>query len=173
MNELSYVYYMKHDNIETAYFASGCFWGTQYHFDRVKGVIATYVGFMGGSVEDPTYEQVKTGETGHVETVMVMFDSAKVSYIELLRLFFETHNFSQVGGQGPDIGSQYRSVIFYCDIEQKSWSEEIIDILNLKGHVVETALEPASVFWFAEDYHQHYYDNTGGTPYCHIYHKIF
>lgn len=111
--------------------------------------------------------------TGHVETVKVVFDSSQTSYEDLLRLYFETHDFTQVGGQGPDIGTQYRSVIFYCDEQQKKMTEKYIGILTDKGYKVATALEPATTFWVGEDYHQHYYDKKGDTPYCHIYRKIF
>lgn len=161
------------NNAETAYFASGCFWGTQYHFSKAPGVIETFVGYMGGSIENPSYQQVKTGETGHVETVMVLYNPDKISYLQLARLYFETHDFTQIGGQGPDIGSQYRSVIFYCNDEQQMLAEDTIETLNIMGYEVATALEPANVFWIAEDYHQNYYDKSGETPYCHIYRKIF
>lgn len=164
---------MRQENAETAYFASGCFWGTQHHLHKVPGVIDTYVGFMGGALENPSYEQVKTGETGHVETVMVLYDPTKTTFHQLARLYFETHDFTQIGGQGPDIGSQYRSVVYYCNDDQRICMGELINTLSLKGFMVATSLEPASVFWFAEDYHQHYYQKTGGTPYCHIYRKIF
>lgn len=161
------------ENVETAYFASGCFWGTQYHFNKAPGVIATYVGFMGGKQENPSYQDVKTGETGHVETVMVMYNPAETSYLQLARLYFETHDFTQIGGQGPDIGSQYRSVIFYTNDEQVRIAEELIELLTSMGYHIVTALEPASVFWMAEEYHQDYYSKTGESPYCHIYNKIF
>ncbi|MDH6533440.1 peptide-methionine (S)-S-oxide reductase [Parabacteroides sp. 52] len=158
---------------ETAYFASGCFWGVQYHFNKIEGVEATYVGYMGGQLENPSYEAVKTGTTGHVETLQVVYDPSRVSYAHLLRLYFETHDFTQVGGQGPDIGSQYRSVLFYAHEEQKREAEDVMRILTAKGYQVATVLEPKSDFWIAEDYHQHYYQKNGDTPYCHIYKKIF
>lgn len=167
---------MEHTNnekTETAFLASGCFWGTQYHLNKLPGVVLTLVGYMGGTLEHPSYPQVKTGETGHVETVKVVFDPAKTSYEEVLRLYFETHDFTQVGGQGPDIGSQYRSVIFYVDEAQKAMAEKQIGILTEKGYKVATAVEPATTFWMGEDYHQHYYDRKGEHPYCHIYRKIF
>ena len=158
---------------ETAYFASGCFWGTQYHLEKVKGVDSTHVGYMGGTIDNPSYPEVKTGTTGHVETVEVIFDPSQTSFEQLVRLYFETHDFTQVGGQGPDIGSQYRSVIFYCNEEQKEIAERYIGKLFGMGFKVATALEPAGKFWIGEDYHQHYYDKKGETPYCHIYRKIF
>lgn len=158
---------------ETAFLASGCFWGTQYHLNKLPGVELTLAGYMGGTLDHPSYPQVKTGTTGHVETVKVVFDPARVSFEEVLRLYFETHDFTQVGGQGPDIGSQYRSVIFYADEAQKATAEKLIGELESKGYKVATALEPATTFWIGEDYHQQYYDRKGEKPYCHIYRKIF
>ncbi len=161
------------DHHETAYFASGCFWGTQYHFMKAKGVISTTVGYMGGHTKNPTYKEVCTGETGHVETTEVVFDNSKTTYEDMIKLYFETHDFTQVGGQGPDIGDQYRSVIFYTSTSQKQIAEKYIGILSDKGYKVATVLHPAPEFWKAEDYHQEYYDKKQGTPYCHIYRKIF
>lgn len=160
-------------NIEKAYFASGCFWGTEYHFMKANGVIETTVGYMGGRTKNPTYKEVCTGETGHAETTEVVFDATKTSYEDMVKLFFETHDFTQVGGQGPDIGDQYRSVIFYVTEDQKRIAEKYIGILTDKGYKVATILESAPEFWKAEDYHQEYYDKKNGSPYCHIYRKIF
>ncbi|WP_085536159.1 peptide-methionine (S)-S-oxide reductase MsrA [Massilibacteroides vaginae] len=156
-----------------AYFASGCFWGTQYYFDKAPGVISTRAGFMGGHVDSPSYQQVKTGQTAHLELVEVVYDPTKTDYEALVRLFFETHNFTQTDGQGPDIGSQYLSAIFYSNNEELSIAKKYSDILTQKGFEVATALRKAETFWPAEDYHQHYYDKNGSTPYCHIYRKIF
>jgi len=161
------------ENHETAYFASGCFWGTQYHFMKANGVISTTVGYMGGHTKNPTYKEVCTGETGHVETTEVVFDKTKTSYENMIKLYFETHDFTQVGGQGPDIGDQYRSVIFYTSEYQKKIAEKYIKILTDKGYKVATILRLAPEFWKAEDYHQEYYEKKHGTPYCHIYRKIF
>ncbi len=159
---------------QTAYFASGCFWGTQYHFNKAHGVISTEVGYMGGEIENPSYPEVKTGTTGHVETVKVVFDPQETTYEQLVRLYYETHDFSQEGGQGPDIGSQYRSVIFYLNEEQKIIAENYIRILKKMGHKVATALEPATTFWREqEEYHHQYYEKNGDSPYCHIYRKLF
>lgn len=158
---------------QKAYFASGCFWGTEYYFMRAKGVKSTTVGYMGGHKDHPTYKEVCTGTTGHVETTEVVFDPAVTSYEEMVKLFFETHDFTQTNGQGPDIGSQYLSVIFYVDDAQKAMAEKYIAILTEKGYLVATKLRKAPVFWKAEDYHQEYYDHKGGTPYCHVYRKIF
>jgi len=158
---------------DTAYFASGCFWGTEYHFMKAAGVRATTVGYMGGHTQNPTYKEVCTGTTGHAETTEVVFSPGETSYENLIKLFFETHDFTQIGGQGPDIGDQYRSVIFYTSPEQKSTAEKYIKILTEKGYKVATKIQAAGEFWEAEDYHQEYYDKKNGTPYCHIYRKIF
>lgn len=159
--------------LKKAYFASGCFWGTEYYFMKAKGVVHTAVGFMGGHVDHPTYEQVCQKNTGHLETTEVEYDSTKTNYEDLVKLFFETHDFTQTNGQGPDIGPQYLSCIFYCDDEQKAIAEKYIKILEDKGYKVATTLRPASTFWKAENYHQQYYEHKGTTPYCHIYRKIF
>ena len=133
------------DNIqmEKAYFASGCFWGTEYHFMKAPGVISTTVGYMGGHTFAPTYKEVCTGTTGHVEVVEVVFDPEITSFENMLRLYYETHDFEQVGGQGPDIGEQYQSVVFYVNDEQKQMVEKYIKILTDKGYKVATQLRPA------------------------------
>ena len=160
-------------NRETAVFASGCFWGTEYQMQKLPGVISTTVGYTGGHVENPTYEQVCSGKTGHVEAVEVIFDPAKVTYEEVTKRYFETHDPTQTDGQGPDIGSQYLSVIFYENEQQKQAAEKLIKILESKGYKVATKLRKAEKFWKAENYHQDYYINKGTTPYCHIYKKLF
>ena len=160
-------------NMEKAYFASGCFWGTEYHFMKAKGVVTTTAGYMGGQTFAPTYQEVCTGMTGHVEVVEVVFNPAITSFEEMLKLYYETHDFEQVGGQGPDIGEQYQSVIFYVDEAQKQLVERYIRILTDKGYRVATQLRPAPEFWAAEDYHQDYYQKKNGIPYCHVYKKIF
>lgn len=157
----------------TAYFASGCFWGTEYYFLRASGVKRTTVGFMGGHVQNPTYEQVCQKNTGHLETTEVTFDPKVTNYEEMVKLFFETHDFTQTNGQGPDIGPQYLSCIFYSNATEKAIATRYINKLFKKGYKVATMLKPASEFWKAEDYHQQYYDNKGGSPYCHKYTKIF
>ncbi|MDD3132926.1 MAG: bifunctional methionine sulfoxide reductase B/A protein, partial [Bacteroidales bacterium] len=156
-----------------AYFASGCFWGTEYYLAKAKGVKSTTAGYTGGHVKNPSYEQVCTGRTGHAETVKVEFDPSKISYEELAKLYFETHDFTQIGGQGPDIGDQYRSVIFYTDDQQKETAQKLIDQLTAKGYKVATELEKVGEFFPAEKYHQDYYDKKGGTPYCHFKREIF
>lgn len=163
----------KKEKMEKAYFASGCFWGTEYHFMKAKGVIETTVGYMGGHTMNPTYKEVCTGTTGHIETTEVVFDPTITSFEELLKLYYETHDFEQIGGQGPDIGEQYQSVVFYVNKVQKELTEKYIQILKDKGYKPATQLRQAPEFWPAEDYHQEYYDKKHGTPYCHIYRKIF
>lgn len=161
------------NTLKKAYFASGCFWGTEYFFMKAPGVTRTQVGFMGGNVENPTYEQVCQKNTGHFECTEVEYDPKITSYEEMLKLFFETHDFTQTDGQGPDIGPQYRSCIFYSSQEEKQVAEKYINILIKMGYDVATILKPTSVFWEAEDYHQEYYKHKGGRPYCHNYKKIF
>ena len=161
------------DNLETAFLASGCFWGTQYYFQKAKGVVYTKPGYIGGKLENPTYEQVCSGMTNHAEAIMVKFDPKQISYSELLELFFETHNFSEHNRQGPDIGTQYRSEIFYTTETQKEIAIEYCNKLTNKGYEVATGISKATKFWDAEQYHQNYYQNSGGSPYCHIYRKLF
>jgi peptide methionine sulfoxide reductase msrA/msrB len=159
--------------IKKAYFASGCFWGTEYYFMKADGVKHTAVGFMGGHVDNPTYKEVCQKNTGHLETTEVEYDTSKTTYEDLVKLFFETHNFTQTNGQGPDIGPQYLSCIFYADENEKVIAEKYIKVLEGKGYKVATMLKPADTFWKAEDYHQQYYEHKGTTPYCHVYKKIF
>jgi peptide methionine sulfoxide reductase msrA/msrB len=158
---------------ETAVLASGCFWGTEYYLARLPGVLRTTVGYTGGHVESPTYAQVCGKKTGHYEAVAVTYDPTKVSYATLLRLFFETHDFAQSDGQGPDIGPQYRSAIFYADDKQRRIAEDVVAQLKALGRTVATELKPASHFWPAEGDHQQYYERKGDAPYCHKYTKIF
>lgn len=158
---------------ETAIFASGCFWGTEYFLKRQEGVLQTTAGYTGGHVDNPTYKQVCTGTTGHYEAVLVEFDPAIVDYETLARLFFETHDPTQQNGQGPDIGLQYRSAIFVTNETQRQVAEKLIGLLQVKGYDVATEILEAQKFWPAEDYHQDYYDIKGGTPYCHGYRKLF
>jgi len=155
------------------YFAGGCFWGVEYHFQNLDGVIETEVGYMGGTNKAPTYEQVSTGTTGYAETLKVIYNESKINFEKLVKLFFEIHDFTQINRQGPDIGEQYRSVIFYTNDEQEEVSEKIIKLLENKRYKVATKLQKATTFWSAEDYHQKYYVRKGGTPYCHIRKEIF
>lgn len=159
--------------MERAIFASGCFWGTEYFLKRADGVVKTTVGYIGGTLKNPTYREVCSKKTGHFEAVEVYFDPSITDYETIARLFFETHDPTQKDGQGPDIGPQYRSAIFYLDENQKSIADKLIKILVDKGLDVATETIQASTFWPAELYHQDYYDLRGGTPYCHGYKKLF
>lgn len=158
---------------ETAYFAGGCFWGTEHLLKKLDGVISTRVGYMGGTKKSPSYEDVCKGNTGHAETVEIVFDPAKIDFEKLARYFFEIHDPTQLNRQGPDIGTQYRSAIFYQNENQKSVSLKLIDILKAKGYDVVTEVVRADEFWPAENYHQDYYNKTGKAPYCHVYKKRF
>jgi len=140
---------------------------------KAAGVKSTAVGYMGGEVDNPTYPQVKTGTTGHLECVEVEYDPQKTSYENLVTLFFETHDFTQGDGQGPDIGSQYLSCLFYGNEKEKAAAENCIQRLERMGYRVATQIREVSTFWIAEDYHQQYYENKGTAPYCHSYKKIF
>lgn len=157
----------------TAVFAGGCFWGVEYFLQKAPGVISVTSGFMGGHVKNPSYREVCTGNTGHAEAVKVIYDPDKTTYETLLKLFLEIHDPTQVGRQGPDIGDQYRSEIFFMNDEQKLIAEKNIGILKSKGLKVATAITKASEFWDAEGYHQDYYFKNGKLPYCHGYTKRF
>ncbi len=152
---------------DTAYFAGGCFWGVEYYLEQEPGVKSVESGYMGGNKRSPSYQDVSYRKTGHAEVVRVIFNPAKTNYEALARLFFEIHDPTQVNRQGPDVGKQYRSEVFYRTEEQKAIAEKLIHILQLKGYEVATRVTPAATFWIAEDYHQDYYANKGGTPYCH------
>lgn len=156
-----------------AIFAGGCFWGVEHYLRGQPGVLETTVGYIGGATEKPTYEQVCAHTTGHAEAVEVIFDPARVSYEQLARLFFEIHDPTQADRQGPDIGDQYRSEVFYVDEEQKEITLRLIEELRAKGFDVVTRVTPAGTFWPGEEYHQDYYLRTGAAPYCHGYTKRF
>lgn len=150
---------MKEDKTELADFGGGCFWGVEEVFRTQLGVVKTQVGYEGGHVDHPTYEQVSSHTTGHAETVQVTFDPTKISYDKLLDLFFEHHNPTEVNRQGPDVGDNYRSVIFYHTSEQKKAAEAKIAEIEKSGKYREpiaTMVVPAATFWTAEDYHQQY-----------------
>jgi len=158
---------------QNAYFAGGCFWGVEYFFQNTKGVKSTRVGYMGGHKNNPTYKEVCNGTTGHAETLEVVYDPSVTNFEQLAKLFFEIHDPTQVNRQGPDIGQQYRSAIFYTDDQQKETAVKLIDILKKKGYKVVTEVVKADKFWEAEEYHQLYYNKNKGKPYCHIYKKLF
>lgn len=154
--------------MERAMFAAGCFWGVQYYFDQVPGVIRTIVGYTGGHTQDPTYEQVCTHTTGHAEATLIEFDPAKVSYETLVKQFFRMHDPTQLNRQGPDIGDSYRSAIFYFDDTQKARAEQIkIAIKSQFENPIVTEITKASEFYPAEDYHQKYTERTG-RGFCHV-----
>ena len=155
-------------NIEVGIFACGCFWGTQHHFQKQKGVQKTLAGYTGGEEAFPTYADVRDHKTHHVEAIIVEYNPEEVSYESLCKLFFEIHDPAQTDGVGPDIGSQYRSCIFYRDENQKETAERVIQILRDKGDEVNTLLLPEEPFYIGEAYHQNYYEKTGGEPYCHM-----
>lgn len=156
------------EGISTAIFAGGCFWGVQHEFGKIAGVVRTLVGYTGGEEEFPSYAEVRDHNTSHVEAVLVEYDSEKVSYTDLCKIFFEMHDPAQTDGVGSDIGPQYRSCIFHKDEQQRKEALDVIGILRSKGYEVNTLLFPVSNFWIGEEYHQKYYEKTGGEPYCHF-----
>lgn len=158
---------------DTALFGGGCFWGMEYYFKEIDGVLTSKVGYTGGKTKNPTYEEVCNDNTGHAEVIEIVFDKSKTNYEELARLFFEIHDPTQVNRQGPDIGNQYRSAIFYKNNDQKLISEKLVKLLNEKGFKVVTEITPANTFYPAENYHQNYYGKKSGRPYCHFKVKRF
>jgi peptide-methionine (S)-S-oxide reductase len=154
---------------ETATFGAGCFWGVEYVFERVPGVLVTEVGYAGGHTENPTYREVCSDTTGHAEVLKVEFDPALVSYDQLLEVFWAMHDPTQVNRQGPDVGDQYRSVIFtHSDEQQRAADSSRQKAQERFGRSIATQVEPAGPFYAAEDYHQRYYDKNGHEPYCHV-----
>ena len=156
---------MHDNNLQMATFAAGCFWGVEEVFTKTKGVKSTRVGYIGGNLPNPTYEDVCTDRTGHAEALQVKYDPKEISYEELLDLFWSIHNPTTKNRQGPDIGSQYRSIIFYHTPEQESIAkkskQELYDSNKFQNKIV-TEIVPASTFYPAEDYHQKYYQKIGG-----------
>ncbi|MDK2974956.1 MAG: peptide-methionine (S)-S-oxide reductase [Methanofollis sp.] len=153
---------------ETAYFAAGCFWGVEAAFREVPGVVETAVGYMGGTTENPTYDAVCTGATGHAETVKVVFDPSTVSYAALLDLFWEIHDPTTQDRQGPDVGTQYRSAIFTVSPEQRSEALASRERLQRSGRPIVTTVSPAGPFYRAEEDHQRYLEKLGGVRGCRI-----
>ncbi len=158
---------------QKAYFAGGCFWGMEHLLEKEDGVVSVRSGYMGGNTTNPTYREVCSHNTGHAETVEIEFDPNKTNFETLARFFFEIHDPTELNRQGPDVGDQYRSEIFYVDDSQRQIAENLIGILKGKGYKVVTQLAKANRFWEAEEYHQNYYDRNGQEPYCHIYTKRF
>ncbi len=152
---------------EEAILAGGCFWGVEYYLSRLPGVLNVEVGYTGGTVEHPTYEDICKGSTGHYEAVRVLFDVKKTTYTNVLKRFFEIHDPTQSGGQGPDLGHQYQSAVFYYDDEQKMQLQLLLKTLRDNGYGVVTRAFLVNPFWPAEDYHQHYYSKLDKKPYCH------
>ncbi len=157
---------------ETAVFGGGCFWGVEYIFKRVPRVLEVESGYMGGEFE-ASYGEVSSGDTGHAEVVKIVFDSSQISYEKLLEVFFKCHDSTTMNRQGPDVGEQYRSVIFYFDEKQKEKAEKSRrEYEKALGKKVVTEIVGATRFYSAEEYHQKYYDKKGGKPYCHIMPKV-
>lgn len=155
--------------MDTATFGTGCFWCTEAIFQQVEGVSKVISGYSGGQVDNPTYKQVCTGTTGHAECLNIVYDPSKVTFDELLEIFWQVHDPTTLNRQGNDIGTQYRSVVFYHNDEQKILVEKYKDALNKSGawdNPVITTLEPYIKFYPAEDYHQNYYNNNTGEGYC-------
>jgi peptide-methionine (S)-S-oxide reductase len=152
---------------EIAVFAGGCFWCTEAVFERLKGVVSVMPGYTGGTVPSPRYEQVCTGRTGHAESIRIEFDPGRISYRELLSVFFATHDPTSLNRQGADVGTEYRSAIFYTNEEQKQAAEVFIKELDEQlPRKVVTEVLPLKEFYEAEDYHQQYYINNAFAPYC-------
>src|ERR1700742_4211063 len=160
---------VKGTHLDTATLATGCFWCTEAKFKELRGVIKVTSGFAGGHTVNPTYEQVSTGTTGHAEACNIVFDPKQISYDELLEVFFTDHDPTQLNRQGNDVGTQYRSAIFYHNASQKQKAEYYIKKINEEKAYpkpVVTQVGPFTVFYKAEDYHQDYYSRNGNVPYC-------
>ena len=156
--------------MELATFGAGCFWGVELRFSELDGVLSTDVGYMGGQLDEPTYQQVCTDTTGHAEVVQISFDPSKISYEQLLNCFWQWHDPTTLNRQGPDVGTQYRSAIFYHDETQLALAQQNIKELDASGvfaRPIVTTLEPAATFWRAEEYHQDYLKKRGMSA-CHI-----
>lgn len=158
-------------NTDTATLGNGCFWCTEAVFQQLEGVLQVASGYSGGHVENPNYKEVCTGTTGHAECLQIVFDPAKISFDELLEVFWQTHDPTTLNRQGNDIGTQYRSVVFFHNEDQKNKAQGYIDALNKSGvweNPVVTTLEPFVKFYKAEDYHQNYYNDNPDQGYCRL-----
>lgn len=156
-------------NKETATIAGGCFWCTEAIFKRLKGVTSVLSGYAGGTIANPTYEEVSSGNTGHAETIQIKFDPSSISFEKILDIFWHTHNPTTLNQQGNDVGTQYRSVIFYHDEKQKEIAEKSKEALEKEGvykDPIITEIIPFTNFYAAEDYHKNYFDRNSGVPYC-------
>ena len=157
--------------LEKATFGAGCFWGVEYQYAKIPGVISAESGYAGGKTLNPTYEDICAKGTGHAEVIEVTFDPAKVTYRTLVEYFFKMHDPTQVNRQGPDIGDQYRSVIFTHSPEQQKVAEDMkigLTLAKAFSRPIATQIEKAPKFWKAEEYHQKYYQLRGKKPYCHL-----
>jgi len=162
---------MTGSNIQKATFAGGCFWCTEAVFQRVEGVENVFSGFMGGTIKNPAYREVVTGRTGHAEAIQFDFDPEKISYEELLYIFFTTHDPTTLNRQGNDVGTQYRSAVFYHSEEQKKLAEEVVEVLENEqvfSDSIVTEIVPAGPFYRAESEHENYYDQHRSQPYCQV-----
>jgi methionine-S-sulfoxide reductase len=159
--------------LNTAHFAGGCFWGMEYHFEKMAGVTSVVSGFMENVTKNPSYQNLDAIPTAHVEAIEVTYNPKITNYQALSKHFFEIHDFTQTNGQGGDIGQAYLSVLFYNNTQERSDAYILINILNTKGYKVATTVQKRTQFFASPKYHQDYYERNGGTPYCHIYKKIF
>ncbi len=170
---LDFVPFDKVSETDEIILAAGCFWGVEYYLQKLDGVLLTEVGYCGGEIINPTYQQVKQQNTGHLEVVRVIWDTKKLDLTTILKTFFEIHDPEQKDGQGPDIGNQYLSAIFYYDELQKLTAQNIMQLLVDNGYLLATQLLKMQPFWIGEDYHRNYYAIKGTMPYCHGYTKRF
>lgn len=161
------------NNLKKAYFAGGCFWGVEYYMQQIDGVVEVTSGFMGGWLKNPTYNDVVYTDTGHLETVEVLYDSSKTSYEKIAKTFFEIHDPTQINGQGPDIGKQYLSAVFINNEDEEKTIQTLIESLTKNGYKVATKILQKDNFYKADEYHQNYYQRKGTKPYCHTYVKRF